>query len=88
MCVNVCGCVRADAGNSKGFLEDGLAGKLGLYRHGYQPGGGGQGEFVIQEITKCVCMCMCVGEAGLRRISENYFMHCSNLVTVNHAASQ
>lgn len=54
MCV--CVCVRSHAGDSEGFLEDGLAGKLGLHRHGYQPGGGGQGEFITQEFTKCVCV--------------------------------
>lgn len=55
---NLCGCVRAHAGNGERFLEDGLAGKLSLYRHGYQPSGGGQGEFIIQEITKCVYVCL------------------------------
>lgn len=45
-------CVRADAGDSEGFLEDGLAGKLSLNCHGYQFGRGGQGEFVIRD-TKC-----------------------------------
>lgn len=52
-----CVCVRAHAGDGQGFLEDGLAGKLGLYRHGYQPGGGGQGKFIIWGITECVCVC-------------------------------
>lgn len=40
-----CLSVRAHAGDSEGFLEDGLAGELGLYCHGYKPGGSGKGEF-------------------------------------------
>lgn len=51
--MRVCLCVRADAGDSEGFLEDGLAGKLSLNRHGYQFGRGGQGEFIIRD-KKCV----------------------------------
>ncbi len=58
MCV--CMCVRAHAGDSEGFLEDGLAGKLGLYRHGYQSCGGGQGEFIIKEIKKLVYVCLII----------------------------
>lgn len=40
-------CVRTHAGDSEGFLEDGLARKHSLYRHGYQSGGGGEGKFLI-----------------------------------------
>lgn len=47
--------VRTHAGNGEGFLEDGLAGKLGLYRHGYKSGGGGKGEFIFSTI-KNVCV--------------------------------
>lgn len=53
MYICVCVCVRAHAGDSQRFLEDGLAGKLSLYCHGYQPGGGWQGEFIVPE---CVCV--------------------------------
>ena len=60
VCVCVCLCVRAHAGDGEGFLEDGVAGKLSLYRHGNQSGGSGQGEFIIREITKYVCVCVCV----------------------------
>lgn len=56
VCVRVCVHIRAHARDGQRFLEDGLAGKLSLYRHGYQPGGGGQGEFIIQGIAKYVCL--------------------------------
>ena len=39
-------CLRAHAGDGSGFLEDGLAGELGLYRHGYKSGGSRKGEFI------------------------------------------
>lgn len=45
-------CCRTHAGDGEGFLEDGLAGKLSLHRHGYQPGGGGPGELIVPEIRK------------------------------------
>lgn len=38
---------RAHAGDSEGFLEDGLAGEHGLNRHGYKSGGSGKGEFIM-----------------------------------------
>lgn len=45
-----CVFVRTHAGNGEGFLEDGLARKLCLYRHGYKSGGGGKGEFIFRAI--------------------------------------
>lgn len=48
-----CFCVRTHAGDSEGFLEDGLARKHSLYRHGYQSGGGGEGKFVPLRLNIC-----------------------------------
>ena len=46
VCVSVCLCARPHAGDGEGLLEDGVAGEFSIYRHGYQPCGGWQGEFL------------------------------------------
>lgn len=59
LCVFVCLSVRAHARDREGFLENGVAGEFGLYRHGYKPCGSGKGEFIIQAAPK-----MCVLEVN------------------------
>lgn len=59
LCVFVCLSVRAHARDGEGFLENGVAGEFGLYRHGYKPCGSGKGEFIIQAAPK-----MCVLEVN------------------------